>query len=316
MELTSEDFELLLCEFCRQDLPPHFNVEHNIKDIGGESGYKRQIDTKIRGRLGVSDILICGEAKNWSEKVGIETIDGLVGKYLTGEIRANKVIIFSIQGFTKPAITRAKNLGIELLEPLKLGDPIRFIPHIIGIGYLGQMMVKLTSGNPQQNLMAVNIDDYVIIKGAEKITFQQNVFRNIVSILQNYNDLTINTEISKVKFIDHNVTYELVHKEGYRYYADFDIETSIIWDYFSENLRTGILFHHNSMEEKYVNLQGDTENIFKQVLLSETKYNYNDKQELIKSIVDNNLIYRFNLCMTDPDKNKTDPKNPRIELIK
>jgi len=93
MDLTPKEFELLLCQFCKQDLPPHFKVEHNIKDIGGESENKRQIDTKITGRLGISDILICGEARNWNEPLGSEAIDGIIGKYLSGEIRANKVIL-------------------------------------------------------------------------------------------------------------------------------------------------------------------------------------------------------------------------------
>ena len=69
MELTAEEFELLLCEFCKQDLPPHFTVEHNTRNIGGEPENKRQIDTRIKGKLGISDILICGEAKHWNDKV-------------------------------------------------------------------------------------------------------------------------------------------------------------------------------------------------------------------------------------------------------
>ena len=94
MELSSEQFEKLLCSFCAQDLPPHFKVEHNVKDVGGESKNRRQIDVKIQGKLGVSEIVICGEAKYWNEAVGSETIDGLVGKYFSGEIRANKVKTF------------------------------------------------------------------------------------------------------------------------------------------------------------------------------------------------------------------------------
>jgi len=100
--------------------------------------------------LGVSDILICGESKNWNKPVGSETIDGLVGKYLSGEIRANKVIVFSNQGYTAPAINRAKQIGIELIEPKELGVPIKNIPFIIGVGYLGQMIITATHKSPQQ----------------------------------------------------------------------------------------------------------------------------------------------------------------------
>ena len=167
MDITAKEFELLLCEFCKQDLPADFKVEHDIRDIGEESGNRRQIDTKITGRLGISNILICGEAKNWSEKVGSETIDALVGKYLSGEIRANKVICFSIKGFTKPAVERAKLLGIELLEPSELEHPIQKIPHIVAIGYLGIMKVNVSYNGVQQNLFASSPQDYIILKGKE-----------------------------------------------------------------------------------------------------------------------------------------------------
>ena len=119
MNLTPKNFELLLCQFCKQDLPPHFKVEHNIKGIGSESENKRQIDNKITGKLGISNILICGEARNWNEPFGSDSIDGVIGKYLTGEIYANKVILFSNYGYTDPAVNRAEYRGIELLEPKK-----------------------------------------------------------------------------------------------------------------------------------------------------------------------------------------------------
>ena len=81
MDLTPKQFEQLLCEFCSHDIPPTFTVEHDVRDMVAESGNRRQIDTKIKGRLGISNILICGEAKYWDEPGGSETIDALVGKY-------------------------------------------------------------------------------------------------------------------------------------------------------------------------------------------------------------------------------------------
>ena len=124
--ITPEQFEILLCEFAKKDLPPNFTVEHDIKEEGEESGNLRQIDTRIKGKLGVSGILICGEAKNWSKPVGSEFVDGLVGKYLSGEIRANKVIAFSNKGYTNPSIERCQKLGIELIEPVVLTYGIYF----------------------------------------------------------------------------------------------------------------------------------------------------------------------------------------------
>lgn len=315
MDLTPKEFEKLLCEFCKQDLPPNFTVEHDIKYIGGESGNKRQIDTKIKGRLGVSDILICGEAKNWNYVVGSDTIDGLVGKYLSGEIRANKVIVFSNQGFAIPAITRAKHLGIELLEPHDIGNPIKIIPYIVGLGYLGLMKVRISHKSPQENLVAIDPNDFIILKGDERISFYQNVFRIVKANLMRISNKSIYTDLSTLHIKDSNVLYELKQKEGYRYNANFEIELSLNWDYFYENLETGILRHLNSGEIKYINLQGNSEEVANKVLLSPTKRNYEKREECIKEVVEKNINHNFQLCMADPDRNLTHPHNPILSFV-
>ncbi len=316
MELTSKEFEILLCEFCKQDLPPNFQVTHDISDVGDESGNKRQIDTKITGRLGISNILICGEAKNWSEKVGSETIDGLVGKYLSGEIRANKVVVFSMQGFTKPAIKRAEKLGIELLEPQHIGSPIQLIPHIIGVGYLGQMIVKVAHKSPQENLMAIDVDDYIILKGDERISFQQMVMRHVVSNLKRIPEITPQTDISKVELVDKNVLYELKQKERFRYNADFVVEVALTWTYHSKNLPTGVILHLNSGETKFVNLQGNIDEVVRTVLMSSSKETFENKEHLIENVIHHSLAHKFHLCFTDPDRNMTHPSEPRFSLIR
>src|SRR5687768_13158383 len=262
MDLTPAQFEQLLCEFCKQDLPPDFTVEHDIKDTGGESGNKRQIDTKIKGRLGISDILICGESKNWAEPVGIETIDSLVGKYLSGEIRANKVIVFSKQGFTAPAVKRATILGIELLEPMEIGKPIQQLPFVVAVGYLDQMMISMSNNSPQHNLMS-HPDNYVLLKGAEKISFSQNLYRIILDRLRRIPNKDIYSDLSKMNVEDHNVMYEIKQKEGYRYNANFEVEVCLKWDYFYQFLPEGVLKHVNSGKMKLVNLQGNPEQVLR-----------------------------------------------------
>lgn len=315
MDLTPKQFEQLLCEFCAQDLPVDFTVEHDIKDIGSESGNKRQIDTKIKGRVGISNLLICGEAKYWDEPVGSETIDSLVGKYMTGEIRANKVIVFSNRGYTAPAVTRAKLLGIELLEPKEVGVPIKQIPYIVGICYLGQMIIRASHLSPQQNLMAINPDDYIILKGDERISFHQNVFRIVTSILRQLGPKGIDMDLSKLNIKDSNVLYELKQKEGYRYNANFEIEISLKWDFFFEYLSAGVLHHLNSEEIKFVNLQGHPGEVLSKVLLSPTKGNYEDRVECIEQVVNKNIGHTFMLCMPDPDRQKTHPQEPIFSFI-
>lgn len=315
MDLTPKQFEELLCAFCAQDVPHNFTVEHDVKDLGAESGNKRQIDTKIRGRLGISDILICGEAKYWDEPVGSETIDALVGKYLSGEIRANKVIVFSNKGYTAPAITRAKLLGIELLEPHEIGKPIKPIPYIVGVGYLGLMVIKVSHKSPQQNLMAINPDDYIFLKGDERISFHQNVFRIVTSTLRQMGPKPIFADLSKLNIQDNNALYELKQKEGYRYNANFEIEVSLKWDYFFENFPAGILNHINTGEVNFVNLQGHSGEVLHKVLMSPTKGNYEDREECIEKVVNSNFGHMFQLCMPDPDRHKTHPQEPIYTFV-
>ena len=315
MDITPLQFEKLLVEFCKQDLPPDFTIEHDVKDIGSESGNDRQIDTKIKGRLGVSNILICGEAKNWASKVCIETIDGLVGKYMSGELRANKVILFSNRGFTEPAERRAKLLGIELLQPYELGKPVRTIPIIVAVGYLGRMVVRITYDGSEKNLVGTDKSNYIILKGREKLSFEQNVFRLAVIRLKQSTQPDLFSLAEKLEIKDGNVLYELRTTPGKRYNAHFDVDLSLRWDYFIEYFPMGLLTHLNSGEKKLVNLQGAVEEILNKVLLSNTKLNYESKEECIKEIVEKNPAFSFFACMTDPDQQKVDPRVGKLVLI-
>lgn len=315
MDINPDQFEKLLCEFCKQDLPPHFIVKHDIKEVGGESGNKRQIDTRINGRLGISEILICGEAKNWNTEVGSETIDGLVGKYMSGEIRANKVILFSNNGYSQPAIERAKKLGIELLQPKRLGHPIVNIPHIVSIGYLGQMIIEVSHDGPQETFMHTDPDSYIILKGHERISFYQFVHRMALSTLRRVPKLNIFIEVGKLKLKDSNVLYELKNKEGYRYNGTFEVEVKLKWDFFVEDLPGAVLFHVNTQEDSLVNLQGDDSEIMNKVLLSESKRNYETRSECIVKEIRESISHTLLACMPDPDQHRADPQNQIFSFI-
>ncbi|MEO8110114.1 MAG: hypothetical protein ABI594_08785 [Ginsengibacter sp.] len=311
MNLTPKDFELLLCQFCKQDLPPTFKVEHDIKDFGSESENKRQIDTKITGRLGISNILICGEARNWNEPLGSDSIDGVIGKYLSGEIHANKIILFSNYGFTAPAITRAEYRGIELLEPKEMGTPIQDVPHVVAVGHMGQMVTTIIGSGPQSSEMAINDDAYIIIKGEQKLSFQQNFFRLIVNKLRMLPYKTIFTDCSTVAVKDTNVLYSLKNgREGHKYSADFEVIATIHWHYHVENLPTGVLHHINSKDTKLVTMQESGKELLEKVLLSQTKKVYETRDECVSEISKTNNGLLFFMQMVDPDQNKLDPDRP------
>ncbi len=315
MNLSPKEFELLLTEFSKQDLPPNFTVEHDIRDLGEESKNYRQIDTKITGKIGISNILICGEAKNWTNPVGNEVIDGIVGKYLSGEIRANKVILFSNQGYTGPAIARAKQLGIDLLEPLNLGYPIQTRPYIIALGSIDLIKAKLTHNSPQQSFMSLNYDQYTILKGDERISFYQNIFRLVRDKLKTLKEIEFNHDISNFKLRDANVLYELSYKPNHKFNADIDIDVDMKWDYHCLDLPSGVLKHLNTDELKFIHLGGDAHQTLNKVLLSKEKKVFENKADCIKEMFKENKEHIFKVCLLDPDRMRIDPHSPLISLI-
>ena len=311
--LTPKQFELLLCEFAKKDLPSNFIVEHDIKEEGEESNNLRQIDTSIKGKIGVSDILICGEAKNWSKPVGSGFVDGLVGKYLSGEIRANKVIAFSNQGYTNPSIERCKKLGIDLIEPSILGEPIQDIPYIIGVGTIGRTLLTLTHNSQQQNLMALDQEQYVILKGDEKLTFNENLFRLVKSKLSKLANKEITDDFTKIKIRDANVLYELKFKEFHKFNADFDMEIIIHWDYHCLKLPSGMLKHLNTNEKHFVHLSGDSMETLSKVLLSTDKIVYESKEQCMQEFIGADEVHSFNMALINTDDSK--PGEPMLSLI-
>ncbi|WP_313100591.1 restriction endonuclease [Epilithonimonas sp.] len=315
MNLTPREFEVLLCEFNKKDLPPNFIVEHDVKDVGNESESYRQIDTKIRGKLGISDILICGEAKNWNSPVGIETIDGLVGKYLSSEIKANKVLIFSNDGFTEPATTRAKKIGIELVEPVKLKEPIQEIPFIVAVGFIGQMYLTMTHNSVQQHFATLNLEDYTILKGDEKLTFIHNVFRLLLDRFKKFPNKDFNTELENLEVRDANVLYELKQKPHHKFNADFDIKINIHWQYHCLKIPFGLLKHINSGETKIFSLKEDEMENISEVLLSPKKEIYENKKDCFDNFIKDNNYYHFALCLIEPDSNKNDPERPQMAVL-
>ncbi|MCX2584274.1 restriction endonuclease [Pedobacter sp. MR22-3] len=314
MEITATQFEKLLLEFCKKDFPIGFEIEHDYKQTGNESENKRQIDVRIKGRLGIAEILICGEAKNWSDPVGSEVIDALVGKYLSGEIRANKVILFSNMGFTEPAITRAKKIGIELLQPFNLGEPFLNVPYIVSVGTLGSMMVQAVYDGIQQNSMAVNIGQYIIYKGNERISFLQMIYRNVVSSLKQLPEMNIRIEIGKLTINESSVLYELKSQPNFRHNGHFNVEVDLNWDFFVEDIEDVILFHVN--EEKILHLKLlENRSILEKVLLSDTKRNYESRSECIIKEVKKVVAPGFLIALSDPDQNLVDPHRPLFTII-
>lgn len=86
----------------------------------------REIDVSVRGEIEGKHAFILIECKDWKKDVGIAEIDALDSK--RGDVGADKTIIVSNSGFTKPALLKAQRVGIMCFSALVHGsDIVRFV---------------------------------------------------------------------------------------------------------------------------------------------------------------------------------------------
>ncbi|MFE2750520.1 restriction endonuclease [Actinosynnema sp. NPDC059335] len=101
-----------------------FDLDVMIADTTGQR--KRQIDIWLPK---TREIVEC---KNYSNVVGIEIVDAMVGTMV--DIGATGGRIFSSAGFTKPALSRAEKASIRC-EKLSAQEEIGYFPAKTGDGY-------------------------------------------------------------------------------------------------------------------------------------------------------------------------------------
>ena len=95
--------------------------------ITGPDG-KRDLDVEVRGTVDGISCFILIECKDWNDPVGIAVVDALESK--RRDLNADKAIIYSNSGFTKPALRKASRVGICMASALNAGNKIiRFEIH-------------------------------------------------------------------------------------------------------------------------------------------------------------------------------------------
>jgi hypothetical protein len=87
--------------------------------VEGPDG-RRDMDVWVEGSHEGSEHRILIECKDWSRPVGIEVVDALESK--RRDLGAMDSAIYSNMGFTKPAIDKARRVGIQLAFAMKSGD--------------------------------------------------------------------------------------------------------------------------------------------------------------------------------------------------
>jgi len=111
MKKTGKHFENIV-SWINQCLHTNARVTPNDKIRDKQSGRLRQIDISLRFVDGPSKLLGIVEVRDQKRPVGEPYIDEIKSKFEA--IGANKAFIVSRSGFTAPAITKAKNIGIDL----------------------------------------------------------------------------------------------------------------------------------------------------------------------------------------------------------
>jgi hypothetical protein len=108
----------------RQALDPNANVKTG-QWIEGPDG-ERDLDVEVRGVHDGKEQFVLIECKDWKRKVGIGTVDALESK--RRDLGADDAAIYSNSGFTRPALQKAKRVGIRMFSALRLGDnKVRFV---------------------------------------------------------------------------------------------------------------------------------------------------------------------------------------------
>lgn len=113
--------------------------------ISGPDG-RRDRDVWVKGTISGQAQRILIECKDWRCRVGIGVVDALDSK--RRDLDATVAAIYSNSGFTKPAIRKARRVGIQLAVALKSGDPTvrvgllqRFVARRLSVDHWRLMLV-------------------------------------------------------------------------------------------------------------------------------------------------------------------------------
>jgi hypothetical protein len=97
----------------QQMLDPESKVTRNEK-IKDRFGHRREFDVVVRGTVGEYPILVVMECREWKKRLDVRHIEAFAAK--ASGVNANLAVVVAKMGFTKPALTVAKDRGIGTLN--------------------------------------------------------------------------------------------------------------------------------------------------------------------------------------------------------
>ena len=106
-------FEKLVYEIQKSFAGTAATVTHKDYITGVDSRVKREIDISIKQQVAQFPILVVIDCKDYADPVDVKAVEEFVGLYK--DVRANKGVMVSSNGFTAAAINVAKNSGVDTL---------------------------------------------------------------------------------------------------------------------------------------------------------------------------------------------------------
>ena len=106
-----ENFEAAVARFVKA-LDPRASVRHNVHLPDRDTGMPRQRDVWVEALVaGMFPVAVLISCKRWKRKLSEQDIDAFVGELASSGARIG--VLFSLAGFTAPAIAKAKAHSIS-----------------------------------------------------------------------------------------------------------------------------------------------------------------------------------------------------------
>jgi hypothetical protein len=120
-------FEQAVAAFCAA-LAPDAVVTHNVMIPDVDTGSPRQRDVWIEARIGgFFPVKVLVSCKRYARKIDTQHLDAFIGELASSG--AHKGVIYSLVGFTRPALEKAKKKGISCC--ILLADQPPPIPDVL-----------------------------------------------------------------------------------------------------------------------------------------------------------------------------------------
>jgi len=109
-------FQQLVDLICHALAPQCAKITSSAEITSSTTKTLREIDVLLETDLGLSNVKIAVEAKDHKRKLNVNDIEAIIGKYSSGNLPINQVIIVAHNGFAKTTLKRVENCS----PPVKL----------------------------------------------------------------------------------------------------------------------------------------------------------------------------------------------------